>query len=125
MQQQRGGWQAKETTAGRQASSGPDALQAATPSLLTAQAQRQSASANSTVSEGGSSSGALMFPTCMQVHHSNQEQQTRPPWLSLKMFFLRSMMRSAPPGVSSPTSPVWNQPPASIALRVSSCDAER
>ena len=46
-------------------------------------------------------------------HHS--------PWLSLKMFFLRSMMRSAPPGVSSPTSPVWNQPSESMALRVSSC----
>lgn len=31
-----------------------------------------------------------------------------PPWLSLKMFLRRSMMRSAPPGVISPMSPVWN-----------------
>jgi hypothetical protein len=32
------------------------------------------------------------------------------PWLSLKMFFLRSMMRSAPSAVSSPMSPVWKKP---------------
>ena len=32
------------------------------------------------------------------------------PWDSLKMFFLRSMILSAPAGVSSPMSPVWNQP---------------
>jgi hypothetical protein len=45
-----------------------------------------------------------------------------PPWDSLKMFFMRSVMRSAPAGVISPMSPVWNQPSASsTSLVLSSC----
>jgi hypothetical protein len=43
----------------------------------------------------------------------------RPTWLSLKMFFLRSMIFSPPLAVSVPMSPVWNQPSAS-----STCDRE-
>ena len=35
---------------------------------------------------------------------------TYSPCASLNKFFLRSMMRSAPEGSSSPMSPVWNQP---------------
>ena len=34
-----------------------------------------------------------------QLKKKRSNRQTNPPWLSLKMFFLRSMMRSAPPGV--------------------------
>lgn len=38
-------------------------------------------------------------------HFTLCQHNVNPPWLSLKMFFMRSMMRSAPPGVSSPMSP--------------------
>ena len=42
-----------------------------------------------------------------------------PPAVTM-MFFSRSVMRRKPSGVSSPMSPVWNQPSASITSRVAS-----
>jgi hypothetical protein len=51
--------------------------------------------------------------------HQTVPHETRPrapTWLSLKMFFLRSMILRPPWGVSVPMSPVWNQPSASRAF---------
>ena len=54
--------------------------------------------------------GSLSEPSrpCMPLLPAAAEPPFPPPdlpWLSLNMFFLRSMMRSEPVGVSSPTSP--------------------
>mmetsp|Transcript_14212 Transcript_14212/g.35080 ORF Transcript_14212/g.35080 Transcript_14212/m.35080 type:complete len:234 (-) Transcript_14212:1491-2192(-) len=43
------------------------------------------------------------------------------PCASLKMFFLRSMILSAPLAVMAPMSPVWNQPSRSSTSSVLSC----
>ena len=64
------------------------------------------------------------------ILHSKQAHQTlqpgkphataralHPPCASLKMFFMRSMMRRPPAGVSSPMSPVWKKPSLSAYSR--------
>lgn len=47
-----------------------------------------------------------------------KKEPSPPTWLSLKMFFLRSMILMAPSFVSFAISPLWNQPSASKSSSV-------
>lgn len=64
---------------------------------------------------------ALKQPPCttpIRLINKTQQQHSVCTWLSLKMFFLRSTILRPPDFVSTPMSPVWNQPSSSSTSAV-------